>query len=113
MGISAMRSSGLLLVLGTLLLTGTAHAQCTIASKVCAVANNFNPVPKPPDNTTNKSPTCGGPVATAPFIAAFNAASPEIKTNLCQLTNIFVSAGPQGWGRLNDPTQHGNATTPP
>ena len=95
------------LVFATVLLTGTAHAQCNIADKVCALANNFDPDPTPPNNPDNKSPTCGGSVATAPFVAAFNAASPEMKTNLCQLRNIFVSAGPQGWGRFNDPTKHG------
>jgi hypothetical protein len=108
MGTFAMRRSGLLLALGALLLTGTAHAQCNIASKLCAVANNFNPVPKPPNNPDNKSPSCGGSVAAIPFIDAFNAASPDIRTSLCQLKNIFVSSGPQGWGRFNDPSKHGH-----
>ena len=103
-----MRGLGLALVLCTLLLTGTAHAQCNIAAKVCAVANNFDPDPTPPNNPDNRSPTCGGSVATVPFIDAFNAAPTGVKTSLCQLKNIFVSSGPQGWGRFNDPTKHGH-----
>jgi hypothetical protein len=102
-----MKGLGLLLGLTTLLLTGTAHAQCNdIATKVCAT--NFNPDPTPPNNPDNKSPTCSGSVAVTPFIDAFNAAPPGIKTSLCQLKNIFVTAGPQGWGRFNDPRKHGH-----
>jgi hypothetical protein len=88
--------------MATLLLTGTAHAQCNdIATKVCAT--NFNPDPTPPNNPDNKSPTCGGSVAVTPFVDAFNVAPIGIKTSLCQLKKIFVTAGPQGWGRFNDP----------
>jgi len=103
-----MRGLGLSLVMATLLLTGTANAQCVIADKVCALSGNFNPDPTPPNNPDNKSPTCGGSVAVTPFVDAFNVAPIGIKTSLCQLKKIFVTAGPQGWGRFNDPAKHGH-----
>jgi len=86
-----------------------AYAQCDITQSVCALAGSYDPNPNNPgNNPDNTSPACDPhkTVGTKEIKLAFDAAPDRVKTDLCQVTKIFIAPNIHSWGRYNTPAYH-------